>query len=396
MFLTNKKILILSPQSWGKMYLSKHHYAIELANKGNIVFFLNPPAVKSSHSFGSVLVSDSGIKNLFIIDHKLNFPYNIKFHFIGLFHMLMRPHVRKILKAMQYPPDIIWSFDLGSLYPFRLFGEKSFRIFHPVDEPLNKTAIDSAKGCQIIFSVTHEILEKYKMYNVPKFFINHGVSKEFLQRNVLHSHFSESEVKIGLSGNLIRKDIDRHVLLKIFKENPSVSFHLWGSYHINDSNISGSDDEETNIFIKSLKNCPNVTLHGPVSSGKLAIEIQNMDAFLICYDVKKDQSRGTNYHKVMEYLSTGKVIVSNNITTYKEQPSLIQMVTSRENNDLLPSLFKKVIANLSTFNSPENQQTRIAFALENLYEKQLIRIDRILRGTLINASSPVDVVSADQ
>jgi len=37
--LRNKTIIILSPEKWGKMMLSKHHYAIELAGMGNIVFF---------------------------------------------------------------------------------------------------------------------------------------------------------------------------------------------------------------------------------------------------------------------------------------------------------------------------------------------------------------------
>ena len=41
--LRNKTILIISPQAWGKMFLSKHHYAIELAKRGNAVYFLNPP-----------------------------------------------------------------------------------------------------------------------------------------------------------------------------------------------------------------------------------------------------------------------------------------------------------------------------------------------------------------
>lgn len=39
----NKTILIISPEPWGKMMISKHHYALELAKLGNEVYFLNPP-----------------------------------------------------------------------------------------------------------------------------------------------------------------------------------------------------------------------------------------------------------------------------------------------------------------------------------------------------------------
>ena len=37
--LKNKKILLISPQSWGTMFVAKHHYAIELAKLGNEVYF---------------------------------------------------------------------------------------------------------------------------------------------------------------------------------------------------------------------------------------------------------------------------------------------------------------------------------------------------------------------
>jgi len=46
---TNKTIFILSPQPWGKMHISKHHYAIELAKKGNLIYYFNPPAKKRDH-----------------------------------------------------------------------------------------------------------------------------------------------------------------------------------------------------------------------------------------------------------------------------------------------------------------------------------------------------------
>jgi hypothetical protein len=69
-----------------------------------------------------------------------------------------------------------------------------------------------------------------------------------------------------------------------------------------------------------------------------------MDAFLICYDIEKDQSGGTNYHKIMEYMCTGKVIIGNNITTYKNKPELVQMVNERDNNRELPALFDHVIS----------------------------------------------------
>ena len=374
--LKNKTILIVSPQSWGAMFVSKHHYAAELAAYGNTVYFLNPP---DSTLNERVLIKPVETNpGLFIISHRLNFPYNLKFHAIGLFHWLMQWQVKKILHIIGKPIDIVWSFDLGNLYPFRLFPADTFRIFHPVDEPLNAAAIESAKGAQVVFSVTREILDKYKHYGLPLHFINHGVSKIFLQQ--LSAPQREDRIRVGFSGNLLRPDIDRPVFLQIIQENPSIIFECWGSYQQKDANIGGVLDEATAGFVKSLTALPNIVLHGAVPAAQLAAGYQQMNAFLVCYDIEKDQSRGTNYHKLMEFLGAGKVIISNNVTTYNARPDLVTMSAERSGNHSLPALFREVTANLSRYNTTENILARKHFAAENTYEKQVMNIEQLING----------------
>ena len=464
--LTNKTILIISPQAWGIMFLSKHHYAIELARRGNRVYFLNPPgegwevrpvngkkvpdagrdkdmaaggrdkdiaaggrdkdiaaggrdkdiaAGGRAVRRGGVDVVPSGIlPNLWFIRHDLNFPYKLKFHALPLFHALMHFQARRILRAIGRPIDIVWSFDLGYQYPFRFFG-KSLKVFHPVDEPLTTAAIRSATGADVLFAVTREIVAKYHRFDIPRHFINHGVSNEFFEKahsdepvdalseqlpagdredagdavpDTANAPAGPRKVRIGFSGNLLRPDIDRETFLKIVSDNPRILFECWGSYKLGQSNIGGAADEATAAFAAALLAQPNILLHGPVPSERLAKEIHRMDGFIICYDIHKDQSRGTNYHKVMEYLSTGKVIVSNNVTTYKDRPDLIQMVAERDDNRRLPALFSEVVANLAEYNSPEARNRRIAFARENTYPKQLDRIAAILEGIRPAAADP--------
>lgn len=375
--LKNKTILILSPQSWGKMFLSKHHYAVELAKRGNTVLFLNPPD-QTRTSFKRPVVNPSSMQpNLFLIDHILFFPYALKFKAILAFHWFMRFHIHRILREIDRPIDIVWSFDLGYLYPLRYFGNKPLKIFHPVDEPLNRAAIDSAKGSQVIFSVTREILKKYEKYDVPCHFINHGVTEDFIASEGEEYKVGDP-IRIGFSGNLLRPDIDRSTLLQITKGNPGCQFEFWGSYQFKDSNIGGADDEGAREFVKTLQNYGNVILHGVVSTEVLATSLQRMDAFLICYDVLKDQSRGTNYHKVMEYLASGSVIISNNITTYRDSPDLIVMTPYRDNNRALPALFTEVIGKLLSYNSDELRARRVAYARDNTYGSQLMRIEALI------------------
>jgi glycosyltransferase involved in cell wall biosynthesis len=381
--LNHRTILILSPQSWGKMFVSKHHYAIGLARRGNRVYFLDPPEQGATDLRDAVAITPSGIsENLFLVRHKLWFPYKLKFHAMSLFHMGMRIQVKRILRAIGRPVDTVWSFDLGNLTPLYFFDDGVYKVFHPVDEPLLPIAIEAARGADMIFSVTREILEKYRESPAPKHFVNHGVSDEFLASTVgtqpKDGRPAGDRIRVGLSGNLLRGDLDRPVLLQIVKENPDVIFECWGSYSNKQSNIGGNADPATDVFIAELQAQPNVVLHGAVPVAQLAESMRRMDAFLICYDIDKDQSKGTNYHKIMEYLSTGKVVISNNVTTYHELPGLIEMTAERVHNNNLPVLFKKVIGNLPEYNAPDRQQARTAFALQNTYSKQLERISRLL------------------
>ncbi|HLI94306.1 MAG TPA: hypothetical protein VKU83_11870, partial [Puia sp.] len=380
--LTGKSILVISPQSWGKMSLSKHHYAIELAKRGNRVYFLNPPGKRQDRKKGAVtIVPAEATPGLWLIEHRLWFPYSLKFHALPLFHALMRFHVARIMRQIGRPVDLVWSFDLGNLYPFRLFGRRPHKIFHPVDEPLNQVAIDSAKDAEILFSVTREIVDKYKAFPAPGYFINHGLAEEFLTKGPAAWEKS-LPLRVGLSGNWTRPDIDTACLLEIIRGQPAVIFEFWGSYVSADSNIGGNSDPAIENFLRELQHAPNVILHGPVPSARLAEELRRVDAFLICYDVQKDQSKGTNYHKVMEYLSTGKVIIANNITTYRDRPDLVQMVPERDSNHSLPRLFDTVIGNIEKYNTESLRQARHSYAVDNAYQKQLDRIAGILESTL--------------
>lgn len=374
--LKNKTILIISPQPWGTMFVAKHHYAIELARLGNDVYFLNPPDNNNwilRQKEYRIRIEESQVSNLRLIWHQLYFPFILKFHAKRVFDFLMRKQIKEILSIINKRVDIVWSFDLGNLYPLSNFGQ-AFKIFHPVDEPRDTEALRAAENADIIFGVTQEILDKYKGHPAARHFVNHGVSEYFF--NTTKSGRNGS-VRVGISGNLLRPDIDHKTLLQIISENSNVIFEIWGNYDTSNANLGDSGEVSRN-FVRSLKTLGNVVLHGSVTSKQLPAELGRMDAFLICYDIHKDQSKGTNYHKIMEYLSTGKVVISNNVTTYREQPDLIQMVQSRENNDTLPLLFKQIINNLETHNSPEKQKKRVGFALENLYVKQIAKIQQLI------------------
>src|SRR5579862_3671957 len=97
-FLAGKTILVISPQAWGDMLISKHHYALELARRGNQVYFLNPPDndhwnLKGPDKRIQIRVSKVN-PNLYLVDQLLYFPYLLKYHARGLYNLLIKRQIR--------------------------------------------------------------------------------------------------------------------------------------------------------------------------------------------------------------------------------------------------------------------------------------------------------------
>ena len=96
-----------------------------------------------------------------------------------------------------------------------------------------------------------------------------------------------------------------------------------------------------------------------------------MDANIITYTADQNQKQLSNPHKIMEYLGSGKVIISTYTSEFKDKNEMIKM--SAINSDYL-ELFNHVINNLQEYNSLENRNKRIKYAHSHLYERQLDKI----------------------
>ena len=97
----------------------------------------------------------------------------------------------------------------------------------------------------------------------------------------------------------------------------------------------------------------------------------------MCYRAEENIAHMANPHKILEYLSTGKVVVTHYIDQYKDRSDLIEMV--RSNVDL-PSLFSKVVANVEVYNTISKVIARKLYAQENTYTNQLSKIETILKS----------------
>ena len=339
--------------------VSKHHYALELS-KNNQVVFLNPPG-------GSDVVEEFS-KNLRVVNYRNVFrginklPIRLRRYFQGK----QATKINKLVGIDHW--DIIWTFD-----PFRfqdpgVFGS-STNIFHSVD--IHKTHLDKqlAGKVDFVFTTSSTISQKYKIYNSNTFVINHGLASHFA--NMPNYQPLGGKVNVGYVGNLQYQYLDDSTLCKIVADNPNVYFHFAGP--TSKSNLSSEDNNE---LIGSIKRMPNVKFHGEIPSAELPEFLSKCDFFLMCYNAEKYREEVANPHKLLEFLSTGRVVVSHFIDQY-QGTDLFEMAIGQAD---LPKLFKKVLKNLEQYNSNSLSERRREFAVQNTYTNQIDRIQEILNA----------------
>jgi len=376
--LRHKTIFLLSPQPWGRMHVSKHHYAIELTKLDNQVYFINPPDYSVSYTQIKTIEVHPGLKTVI---YKPFFSWKIRFHARWLFDLLMHQQVKLIQKAIGKKPDIVWCFDPNTFTNLKWFNGK-INIFHPVDPITRQDQIKVAYSADILFSVSQKIISAFNQVEMPKYFINHGLGIDFEEQAKKKLKKTElilpkGKLKVGYVGNLLRKPVDRPLFLKIIKNNPELEFHLWGPYEIKHSNVAGNDDTDTLEFIKKLKSFTHVILEGVRSPAQLALEMQEMDFFFLTYQLIPNESDRSNAHKLIEYLSTGKPTISIDIETYRNL-GLIEMAPENDDAQIL-DLFEKVKTKYNTFYTIEMREKRMKFALNNSMKEQIKQIDHYLK-----------------
>jgi hypothetical protein len=367
---TNKTILIISPNFWGKMMVSKHHYALELAKKGNIVYYLNPPDLKKDY-FEINKVAD----NLYLIDYKPIFrgqQYLPKF----LFNFLVFIQVKFIELKVKKAIEVVWCFD-NSIYLNLSYFKARYRILFIADKLGKACLLKIAKYADLIVSVSENLFEHLQQYNRRLLLVHHGLAGYFAHNQHMDETGQRDTIRAGFIGNLFKKALDRGVFRKIITDNPTVIFELFGAHIMAESNLSGFKSKESIDFVEYLKNQKNVVLKGVVEPERLSKELSRFDLFLFVENPQVDHNQSANSHKLIEYLSSGKVVVSNHVLSFKDRRDLIAMPNEMDNQNL-PVLFKNVIQNLEYYNNSELQKKRIAFALDNTYEKQIQRIEEKL------------------
>ena len=358
--MAKKTILLISPQAWGNVFVSKHHYALVLEEMGYKVYFLDPPLKNSTEPLTVTRVHED--KDLYIIQSAFRNNLFLRYHFGILYSWLVKRWIKKLLLQLS-DIDIIWCFETNIFRDFSIFGLRK-KIFHVVD-PIDEKLTGIAATADLTVCISNRILKQFDNVVGKKIFVNHGLSKNAIQQAKsidFEKYIVPARLQAGYVGNLSRAIIDTGVIYNIARDNPSIDFHFWGPG--TESNLGG----ETLLLINDLRHLKNVFFNPPVSSMDLINTIKGMDIFLLAYKKVKGAHDASNAHKILEYLATGKLVVSTYIDQYNAEKfeNLLVMSPEDENNKL-PGIFKTSVDQIATWNSIQKMQSRRIFAVEHSY-----------------------------
>jgi len=243
--MTNKNILIISPEKWNWQYVSKHHYAIELAKRGNSVFFLDPP----NNSINDIKIEKTQLENLYNVQAPV-VKKGIRFYPKFLRVLFYKNWLKKLETKINGRIDIIWLFENSRFYDLEFAGSR-LKIYHQVDLNQNFHVKEAASSADICFCTTDFIREKIKKYNKNVFKIHHGYSpkkndngldKVFLE-NINNSF--KNKINGIYIGNMDIKYLDKYLLMSLVDKFPNIMFHFVGTFN---------DENELYLYTKDKEN----------------------------------------------------------------------------------------------------------------------------------------------
>jgi len=369
MELRNKTIFVLSPQSWDSLWISKHHYAIELAELKNEVYFFNPPT--HDRKFKVKTEKHKDIKHLNLVEFSFPFPHILRHKARFFYLLLVRRLMSTLIKRIGKQIDLIWDFDINNVFFKGKLNRTvdAWRIFHPVD--FNR--LHNYRGAEpdILISVSNEIIDHYAYLKVPKKNLGHSVSPYF-DIEVKQKPELKDGIDLGFAANFNKAFIDWVSIYQMSKRFKQLNIHLFGP----------NDDMKIASFLSSAEekeflNSPNVIFEGSIPKKDLPNRLAEMDGLFMFYDYEKNYNKNSNSHKILEYMLTSKPILSDYLSFYSDKTHLIYMAQGADVEDKLKAT-KEFMDQLNELNAPDLIKERKNYASQFTYKSQIERVVKML------------------
>lgn len=360
--LCGRNILLISPEAWNHIFVSKHHYAIYLAKRGNKVFFLNPPSGRNN-------IWPTTYEDVFSVEYD-GFPRGLRFYLGSLRRYFVKRKFKELQRVCGVIFDVIWTFDNSVFFDLQGIPSEVLKISHVVDLNQNFQVGRAASSADFCFCTTNHIRNRLLRYNINTHKIHHGFNVMDLTEEK-SSLPGDNHTKAVYAGNLAMKYIDWILLDRLVNENPNVDFVFVGP---NMESICVDLDQERSKRI--VAKATNSFAMGKCDPRELLRLLRAADILLVTYQ-ERHHTDQANPHKMMEYFGVGKMIVATFTEEYLEQSSNGLFLMSASNASL-PGLFRQALNELDHWNSPSKRSKRQSFAERNSYSCQIESIEQIL------------------
>lgn len=360
--LRDKVVFLVSPEEWDFIFVSKHHYAMELAARGNKVFFINPP--KKGVPGKLSIHSAANIPDLYIVDYSTRIR-GLRFLPAFLRRWADRHFLKSVEKKAGVRFDVLWNFENSRFFDLRFAGADLLKIYFQVDEDQDFHIARATATADIALAINTEIFEIIKPFNKNCFQIPHSFQGNLSNhaKKVQDGTYSykkpDGPLQIYYAGNLQHGHINIDLFEKVVAENKNVEFRLVGPY-----------DTDKELF-QRLRKYSHVYFTGKVPYTEIPILLDKADAVILIYDSDFTQSS----HKLLEYLASGKAIISTYMTEHDTDDPLIYI--SRSDDEYLQT-FQQVISEIEKCNRPDLMRRRIDFAMDHTYAKQLDKLEKLI------------------
>jgi hypothetical protein len=322
--LHGRDIIVISPQFWGEMWVSKHWIASELS-KHNRVLFVEPPVW-----VGGLVRRPStiplGLPRL--IRRSRRIGGQLQAFTPLLWPRLIAPsaevsilgQVRRQVERLGFRDCIVLNFTTKPYYIHNL-GDK-VAVYYCVDPAFPREGEDDheirmCRESDLVYAVSEAYRQKLEIHDPSKpiHVIPHGIAFEDAQRvgddPTMRPPPELAQLGrplLGFVGSIHDTNIDVNLLEYVSRERPDYQIALIGPYK---NNPIGADLSRSNL--ERIGRLDNVHLLGPRPFRDLARYVKFFDVGLVLIELEQSdaafQTSKRTLFKLLHYFSQGKPIV---------------------------------------------------------------------------------------
>ncbi|MBK6830976.1 MAG: hypothetical protein IPG92_09690 [Flavobacteriales bacterium] len=358
MELRGKRILLFSPEPWQGLHMSKHHLAQALAKRGNTVYFVDPP-LPGNTGFACERIGDVQVVRY---RHWLRGVNRMPLWVNRWYYERL---ILDIAARTGGPFDILWNFDTSRMQSFpdgvgkKLLHLADFDILY-IGKELIPTADIVFTTCQV---VADEVAPRTSARTIN---MGHALDERWLEDiDSLVDRPAREPVNVVFMGQLANSYNDWEGFEQVASSHPRLNFTFIGPF----------DPNFPEPAFHRLHALTNVSFTGLKAKQELVPLVRAADILLFGFRSATRAKERANPHKVLEYLSTGNVIVGSYTMEYALRTDLFRMAPKGGN---LNETFDGALRDRASLNTPAERARRIAFAKDRSMSRSIERMEREL------------------